>query len=291
MYKTLRTKLAKTVLPATLAISLMGTTYINANAAPLSTAQPVVTSASQVQPAYIYSPVVSYNLKLGYAVNIPIVFSPTNTTSKVLNWTSDNTDIVTVKDGIVSSRSKGTCRVTATTSNGLSTTIIMRVVDPKVSEASTALKAVQRAYDYLDLYGAKTKNPIIANPAEKRTYVDTPYSDGKRYTDCGGFVSFCYKSTGVFLGSKLSDVPTADDLINKINDNFSRYTLSKAQLKVGDIITLKDYYMKGMSHATMIVKNDSTGCYVIDMSPNGISYRTLDEVTKITTYNVIRCNK
>jgi|GEM_PF-5526137 len=288
MYKILSIKLTKTLLASTLAFLLIGITFISANA----TTTPVPISASVVQPSYIYTSTASFNLKLGYMVTMPIVFRPSNTTNKTLTWTSSNTKVATVNsEGRIISKSLGTCKITATASNGASTTMIIRVVDPRATELSTVLKAVQRAYDYFDLYGAKTKNPVLADPASKRETLDIPYSDGKRYTDCGGFVSFCYKSTGVYLGDTPSAIPTADQLINKINSNFSRFVLTKSQLKPGDIITLKDYYMKDFSHATMVVKNDSTGCYVIDMSPEGIQYRSISAVTQITSYNVIRCNK
>ncbi|MCL2323553.1 MAG: NlpC/P60 family protein [Oscillospiraceae bacterium] len=286
-----RIKFVKTLFTSMLVLSLMGATYINANAASLPETTPALISAPLVQPAYIYTVTASFDLKLGYMVNMPIIFMPENTTNKALTWFSDNPNVAIVNNGIIYSKSLGACRITAITSNGASTTMIVRVVDPNAQELSTALKAVQRAYDYLDLYGANTKNPVLANPAEKRTSLDFPYTDGKRYTDCGGFVSFCYKSTGVYLGDTPSSIPTADELINKVNSNFSRGTLTKAELKPGDIITLKDYYMKDFSHATLVVKNDSTGCFVIDMSPNGIAYRSIDSVTQVTPYNVIRCNK
>ena len=285
-------KLSKTLLASTLTFSLIGATFISANASSLQQTTSAPASASVVQPSYIYTSAASFNLRLGYMVSMPIAFKPSNTTNKTLTWSSNNTKVATVdSNGKIISKSLGTCKITATTSNGHSTTMIVRVVDPKAPELSTALKAVQRAYDYLDLYGATTKNPVLADPAQKRTTLDIPYSDGKRYTDCGGFVSFCYKSTGIYLGDTPSAIPTADNLINKINSNFSRFVLTKAQLKPGDIITLKDYYMKDFSHSTMVVKNDSTGCYVIEMNPNGIQYRSISAVTQVTSYNVIRCNK
>lgn len=294
MVKTLNRKLFKTLLPVTLAISLMGTSFINVYATSVpstSTAPLTTTSTAQVLPKSI-STIVSYDLTLGYNITLPVSFYPSNTTNKAITWSSDNTNVVAIKkDGVLHGKAVGAARVTATASNGVSTTCIIRVKSAQSQASSIPQKAVLRAYDYYDLFGVKSKNPASPTPGDAKIYFDVPYSDGKRYTDCGGFVWFCYRSTGLYLADKTNAPATSDDMIKNPGKNFTSLTLKKSELKPGDVITYLDYYKKGMSHAAIFVGVEGNVYTVIDMSPNGLQKRNIDTISTNTTYNVIRYNK
>lgn len=52
---------------------------------------------------------------------------PENTTDKSVIWTSDNNDVASVEDGVVTAKWQGTATITATSSNNLSTRCVVTV--------------------------------------------------------------------------------------------------------------------------------------------------------------------
>ncbi len=69
-------------------------------------------------------------LSVGETASITATISPSNATNKSLNWTSLNTDVATVSNGVVTAKSVGTATITATTTDGtiLSDTCVITVV-------------------------------------------------------------------------------------------------------------------------------------------------------------------
>lgn len=58
------------------------------------------------------------NLKKGSSYTLNATITPSNATNKLITWTSDNENIVTVLDGKVTAKEVGTATITATTQDG-----------------------------------------------------------------------------------------------------------------------------------------------------------------------------
>ena len=64
----------------------------------------------------------------GESVTITATVSPSNASNKSVTWTSSNPSIVTVENGVIKGIGKGTATVTATTNNGKSATVTVKVL-------------------------------------------------------------------------------------------------------------------------------------------------------------------
>lgn len=62
-----------------------------------------------------------------YAVQLTATILPANTTNKTVTWTSSNTSIATVSNGLISAKSVGTCNIIASTINGKKDTCVFTV--------------------------------------------------------------------------------------------------------------------------------------------------------------------
>ncbi len=221
------------------------------------------------------STVISYDLMTGYYLKLPITLTPSDVTNRDVTFTSNNPEVAGIVNGEVSAKSEGVAKITATTVNGLSAVCIIRVFDDGGESIGAVDKAVRRAYDYLDLFGANSSNPAIPNNGALRVYLDEAYTDNKRYTNCAEFVWYCYRAAGVFLEDKAEDVAEVETMVSNPGSNFENLGyLDSQDLEVGDVLTWLSYYGQGMGHAAIYVGDN----FVIDMSPNGIQRRTIDIV-------------
>lgn len=55
---------------------------------------------------------------IGETIKLNVIISPANATDKTLDWSSTNTDVATVTDGVVTCKSEGNATIIATTENG-----------------------------------------------------------------------------------------------------------------------------------------------------------------------------
>ncbi len=60
----------------------------------------------------------SASVKVGATTTLSASVSPSNATNKTISWTSSNTSVATVSNGVVTAVAKGTATITATSSNG-----------------------------------------------------------------------------------------------------------------------------------------------------------------------------
>lgn len=99
------------------------------------------------------------SMLVGENVQIPLNIEPMDATDKTILWESSNPDIVSVdEEGNLQSHAVGTVTITATTKNGLSATITLRVVnmpdeehDEPISIALTETHLEMRVNDVFDL--------------------------------------------------------------------------------------------------------------------------------------------
>lgn len=73
----------------------------------------------------------SKKLKIGSTTSLKIDYSPSNSTPEKITWTSSDASIATVNsNGVVKGISKGKVKITATSENGLKSSINIKVVKP-----------------------------------------------------------------------------------------------------------------------------------------------------------------
>lgn len=70
----------------------------------------------------------SSTIKVGESVSLTATITPTNATSKMVSWTSSNSNVATVSNGIVTAKSEGDAVITAKTSNGKTATCSIKAV-------------------------------------------------------------------------------------------------------------------------------------------------------------------
>lgn len=71
---------------------------------------------------------ISMNLGETYTVNAEVL--PENAKYKTLSWTSSNTDVATVKNGVITPQDEGTAVITATSKNGIQDQVTVTVTVP-----------------------------------------------------------------------------------------------------------------------------------------------------------------
>ncbi|MDV3426905.1 MAG: Ig-like domain-containing protein [Bacillota bacterium] len=94
---------------------------------------------------------------------------PSNATNKNVTWSSSNTNIATVSNGLVSGVSQGNVRITVTTVDGNYTAYCDITITPPIT------------YDYVRTYTLiPGKNYLIANGETGSVYILTNESGGSR---------------------------------------------------------------------------------------------------------------
>ena len=82
----------------------------------------------------------------GLTYKLTAQVSPANATNQKITWTSSNTAVATVQDGVVKSVSSGTAVITATASNGVKATCTVTVKEVTLQSISVATKPNKTSY-------------------------------------------------------------------------------------------------------------------------------------------------
>lgn len=85
-----------------------------------------------VNASYISISSTNMNLTIGYNEQLSTSIEPSNTTDKSIRWSSSNSSVATVNNGVVSGVNEGTADITASTVNGKTATCKVHVYKEKV---------------------------------------------------------------------------------------------------------------------------------------------------------------
>lgn len=99
------------------------------------TVQVSVTATGQtvINPVSLELTGISNGISVGKTATVRTNLLPANATNKTLTWSSSNPSVATVKDGVITGVSAGSCKIIATTSNGISSSIDITVQSNQVS--------------------------------------------------------------------------------------------------------------------------------------------------------------
>lgn len=214
-------------------------------------------------------------IKVGNTLKYIATAIPLEAKDRQLYWSSTNEKIATVdSNGVVTGKSAGEVQIVAKTSNGVTASRKVRVVN------SAGEEAAKRANYYLVNYGAGTKNAAIYATDNRKMYLEAGYKDYKRYADTSSFPWFCYTYTGVNLGANKT-YPTIEEMAKNPGEAFKSYSFRKvSDLKVGDLVIWINYNRSGSDYVAIYVGKDRGTDYFIDMGPKGIQKRSLNTLVK-----------
>ena len=88
----------------------------------------------------------SGTLEVGKTVQLTATVSPTNATNKTITWSSSNTSVATVSNGLVTAKSAGSATITAKSNNGKSATYKLTVSIP-VGDLNLSYDLANGIYD------------------------------------------------------------------------------------------------------------------------------------------------
>ena len=81
----------------------------------------------------------SVTIDVGKTYTFTATVFPSNATNKTVTWSSSNTSVATVSNGVVTGKTAGTATITATTNNGKTASCAVNVVKPVVAVTSVTL--------------------------------------------------------------------------------------------------------------------------------------------------------
>lgn len=104
-------------------------------------------------------------INVGSTATVSVSFKPENTTDKHCIWESDNKQVATVKDGIITAVSEGSCVITVTSEKGdCSAECRVKVKKPSPDEAVTGTWNAYMNYNpATDRWTRQTDNTLIIN--------------------------------------------------------------------------------------------------------------------------------
>jgi len=103
----------------------------------------------------------SYSVKKGDIINLTATVLPADTTDKTVIWSSSNTNIATVSNGKVTTKSAGTVTITAQTSNGKKATSTISVLEVATGINITSVKPLIHIGEKVGVSAAVTPSNAV----------------------------------------------------------------------------------------------------------------------------------
>ncbi len=101
----------------------------------------------------------SPKVEVGKTLTLTVTFTPSNTSNKVLAWTSSDETVATINNGAVTGIKEGTTVITATTTDGSNLTATCTVT--VIKSATELLKAGNTYVNYIDKNGNTIKCVVL----------------------------------------------------------------------------------------------------------------------------------
>ena len=181
---------------------------------------------SVVEPTSISVSSTSVSVKEAESTTVTATVLPSDA-SQIVKWTSSDTSIATVSSGKITGVSVGTATITATTSNGLTATVKVKVVENPNIIKPTGISLNKTS---LSLYTRSSETLTATVTPSNTTYPDVTWtsSNSSVATVSGGVV------TGKSAGTTTITVTTKD----------GGYTATCVVTVSGTVDTGKTYYLK-----------------------------------------------
>ena len=174
----------------------------------------------------------------GTTESITSFISPSNATNQTLTWSSDNENVATVSNGVVTAKSGGTAIITATTSTGNTETCKVTVIEKTINVSSIKINTDKKA-----VYTGSTLGlSITVNPGDATNKTITwSSSDNSIATVSDGIVTGIKPGT-VTITAKSNNGKESTIKISVLDSGNEissiRINTSGTSLKIGDSLTL-----------------------------------------------------
>ena len=112
----------------------------------------------------------SATLDIGKTLTLKATIKPTNASNKNITWSSDNTSVATVKDGIVTTKKVGTATITATAADGSGkkATCTITVTEPKITVTGVTINGKTNASQSIRVgYTIELKSAVTPSNANQ----------------------------------------------------------------------------------------------------------------------------
>ena len=208
----------------------VGTVTVTAKTANGKTATCKVT-VKPVEVSSISLDKTSASAKVGETVSLSVTYNPSNATNKSVSWTTSNSAVATVSNGVVTAKSVGTATITDKTSNGKTASCKETVLPIEVSSISLNVTAKELEQGKtLALYA--TVSPANASV---KTVTWSSSDTSVATVDANGKVTAKSKGTAT-ITAKSNNGKTASCIITVPDVAVTGVTLNKTSLSlnVGD---------------------------------------------------------
>ena len=261
----------------------------------ISTTCKVIVQNKEIMPESITLNNTNLNLSIGQTYNLVTKIKPDNSTNKTVIWSSNNTNIVEVNNGIITAKNYGKATITATLINGIKATCDVVVSDIKLesislnkSNISLGIGATEAVTVFFNPSNATNKDitwssadptiatinkGLITGKKEGTTKITATSSNGKKAT-----VTVTVKKinpTAIIL-SKTSII-----IMIGQTENITA-TIKPTNASIKDIIwTSNDTSIATVDQGTIVAKKEGTVKITAKISGTNITETVTVRVTKV----------
>ena len=160
-------------------------------------------------------------LEVGKIATLQATITPDNATNKNVTWSSDNTDVATVNNGVVTAVGEGTANITVTTQDGNKTATCRVTVIKEVEEIISTI-----SYNITEL---TNKNVIASITFNKNDVTITNNEGSNQYIfDKNGEFTFEYVDAEGNTGTNIAKVNWIDKEVPEINVEYENINNGEA---------------------------------------------------------------
>ena len=160
-------------------------------------------------------------LEVGETTTLQATITPSDATNKNVTWSSDNTDVATVNNGVVTAVGEGTANITVTTQDGNKTATCRVTVIKEVEEIISTI-----SYNITEL---TNKNVIASITFNKNDVTITNNEGSNQYIfDKNGEFTFEYVDAEGNTGTNIAKVNWIDKEVPEINVEYENINNGEA---------------------------------------------------------------
>ena len=185
-------------------------------------------------------------LKVGETETLTVSFTPTTAENKEVTWSSNNDDIIQIKDGIVKALKPGTAEVKVVSKEGKKEAIC------KITVVTDPIESISFSDELITIYVGNTVT-LATNSVPENTVIENPI-----WTSTDEEIATV--KDGVVTAKKIgTTIVTVSDELNKVTASIEVNVVSKPEEKL--LITVEGYDINfdiNTKNYTLLIGNESS---------------------------------